>query len=310
MSGNAGLPDTDQTSLAARLSSGRVQAFAQLARLDRPVGWQLLLAPCWWSSALASVALHTGPAWGQLLLLALGAIVMRGAGSTYNDIIDRHIDANVERTRNRPLPSGRVSPKAAAGFMLVEALVGLAILLCFNRFTIALGIASLAIVAVYPFMKRITSWPQFVLGLAFAWGGLLGWAGQMADVALPSVALYAAAIAWTIGYDTIYALQDSRDDAIIGVRSTARLFKGRVRLAVGLLYGLAVLLAATALASVGVGLLGWLGLAAFAGHLGWQVSKIDEADGSSALALFRANWNAGLLLFFGLLAQALVGHLA
>lgn len=309
MSGNESLPDTDKASLAARLSPGRMQAFAQLARLDRPIGWQLLLAPCWWSSALASVARPSGPAFGQLLLLALGAIVMRGAGSTYNDIIDRHIDAGVERTRNRPLPSGRVSPKAAAAFMVVQALVGLAILLSFNRFTIVLGIASLAIVAVYPFMKRITSWPQFVLGLAFAWGGLMGWAGQMADVALPSLALYAAAIAWTIGYDTIYALQDSRDDAIMGVRSTARLFSGRVRMAVARLYALAVLLAALALERVGTGLFGWLGLAAFAGHLGWQVTQIDEADGPGALRLFRANRDAGFLLFFGLLVQALMVYI-
>ncbi len=305
----AGLPDTDQASLAARLAPGRLQALAQLARLDRPIGWQLLLAPCWWSSALASVARHSGPAWSQLVLLALGAIVMRGAGSTYNDIIDRHIDAGVERTRNRPLPSGRISPKGAAIFMVMEALAGLAILLTFNRFTMGLGVASLAIVAVYPFMKRITSWPQLVLGLAFAWGGLMGWSGQMANVALPSLALYAAAIAWTIGYDTIYALQDSRDDAIIGVRSTARLFSGHVRQAVGLLYALAVMLAALALARVGTGLPGWLGLAAFAGHLGWQITRINEADGASALRLFRANRDAGMLLFLGLLAQALIDHI-
>ena len=303
---NDGLPDAPVRNLAQRLAPDALLPFVQLARLDRPIGWQLLLAPCWWSSALAADALHIAPdAWHLLLFLA-GSVVMRGAGSTYNDIIDRHIDAKVERTRGRPLPSRRVGVEAAKTFLVLQSLVGLAVLLCFNRFSFALGAASLAIVALYPFMKRITSWPQFVLGLAFAWGALMGWAGLYGSLSWASAALYVAAIAWTIGYDTIYALQDSRDDAIIGIRSTARLFGDRVREWVAAFYGLASAAAALALGLAGAGPLAWLGLAAFAAHLAWQAASIRPADGARALALFRANRDAGLLLFAGIAADALL----
>lgn len=301
------LPDAAEKNLAQRLTPPQLWPFVQLARLDRPVGWQLLLAPCWWSSALASIGRHQGPNWSQLLLFLLGAMLMRGAGSTYNDIVDRHIDAKVARTRGRPLPSGRVSVHAAKVFLVMQAFGGLLVLLAFNRFTIGLGIASLAIVAVYPFMKRITSWPQLVLGFAFAWGGLMGWAGQYGALSWAAVSVYVAAIVWTIGYDTIYALQDSVDDAIVGVRSTARLFGGQVRLAVALFYGAAVALLAVALILVPAGIFGWLGLAGFAGHLAWQVSSIRPGDNPQSLKLFRSNRDAGLLLFGGLVLSAIAG---
>ena len=222
-----------------RLAPPAVVPYLQLARLDRPAGYWLLVLPCWWSSALASLAAHRPPAIAQLALFLVGAIVMRGAGSTYNDIVDRDIDAKVERTRHRPVASGRVGVPAARLFLVAQALVGFAVVVCFNLFTVLLGIGSLAVVAVYTFMKRVTSWPQLVLGLAFAWGGLVGWSARFAALAPAALAIYAAAVAWTIGYDTIYALQDRRDDPAAGIRSTARLFGDRVGLAVGLFYAAA-----------------------------------------------------------------------
>jgi 4-hydroxybenzoate polyprenyltransferase len=301
------LPDARPASLVLRLTPDFALPFVQLARLDRPAGWQLLLAPCWQGTALAGLALHRGPNFGHLALFLIGAIVMRGAGCTYNDILDRKLDAGVERTRNRPLASGRVSVKAAAVFLVAQALVGLAVLLSFNRFSIGLGIASLAIVAVYPLMKRVTSWPQAVLGLAFSWGALMGWSGTFASLSLAPVLLYLSAFCWTIGYDTIYAMQDARDDAIVGIRSTARLFEGHARLAVGLFYGAASVLALIAIALVGGGWVAWVGWLAYAAHLGWQLSKIEGADAATALRLFRSNRDAGLLLFAGLAAQGWAG---
>jgi 4-hydroxybenzoate polyprenyltransferase len=189
------LPDARPTSLVLRLTPDFALPFVQLARLDRPAGWQLLLAPCWESTALAGLALHRGPNLWHLVLFLVGAITMRGAGCTYNDILDRKLDAGVERTRNRPLPSGRVTIRAAAAFLVAQALVGLAVLLCFNRFSIWLGIASLGIIAIYPLMKRVTSWPQAALGLAFSWGALMGWSATFASLALPPILLYASASA-------------------------------------------------------------------------------------------------------------------
>ena len=227
------LPDARPASLVLRLTPDFALPFVQLARLDRPIGWQLLLAPCWQGTALAGLALHRGPNLGHLILFLIGAMTMRGAGCTYNDILDRKLDAGVERTRNRPLPSGRVSIATAAAFLVAQALIGLAVLVSFNLFSIWLGIASLAIVAVYPLMKRVTSWPQAALGLAFSWGALMGWSATFASLALAPILLYASAFVWTIGYDTIYALQDARDDAIVGIRSTARLFGSRATLGIG-----------------------------------------------------------------------------
>jgi 4-hydroxybenzoate polyprenyltransferase len=281
--------------------------FVQLARLDRPIGWQLLLAPCWQATALAGLALHRGPNLWHLLLFLIGAIAMRGAGCTYNDILDRKLDAKVERTRNRPLPSGRVTKAAAAAFLVAQALVGLAVLLSFNRFSIWLGIASLAVVAVYPLMKRVTSWPQAALGLAFSWGALMGWSATFASLAGAPVLLYLSAFAWTIGYDTIYALQDARDDAIVGIRSTARLFGAHARMGIGLFYAASAALAFAATELAGGGLIALIGWLAFSAHLGWQVMTIEGADPATALRLFRTNRDAGFLLFAGIAVQGWLG---
>src|ERR1700745_1643453 len=224
-----------------RLAPAALRPSLRLARADRPIGSWLLLLPCWWSSALAAVAAGAkAPNPLHLVLFAVGTVAMRGAGCTWNDIVDRDIDARVERTRSRPLPSGQVSLPAAAVFLVLQALVGLAVLLQFNRFAIATGIASLAIVAIYPFMKRITWWPQVVLGLAFSWGALMGFAVILGRIDAAGLFLYAGSIAWVIGYDTIYAHQDAEDDALIGVRSTARLFGVHTHQAMIVFYGMAV----------------------------------------------------------------------
>jgi 4-hydroxybenzoate polyprenyltransferase len=303
----ASLPDARPASLVMRLTPDFALPFVQLARLDRPIGWQLLLAPCWQAAALAGMALHRGPNLWHLLLFLIGAIAMRGAGCTYNDILDRKLDAEVERTRNRPLPSGRVTSGAAAVFLVAQALVGLAVLLSFNRFSIWLGIASLGVVAVYPLMKRVTSWPQAALGLAFSWGALMGWSATFASLAWPAVLLYFSAFAWTIGYDTIYALQDARDDAIVGIRSTARLFGARARLGVGLFYAASAALALAAIELAGGGLIAAAGWLAFSAHLAWQVSGIEGADPATALKLFRSNRDAGFILFAGIALQGWFG---
>ena len=301
------LPDARAKSLVLRLTPDFALPFVQLARLDRPAGWQLLLAPCWQSTALAGLAIHRGPDLTHLALFFVGAIAMRGAGCTYNDILDRRLDAGVERTKGRPLPSGRVSVGAAVVFLVAQALVGLAVLLAFNVFSIALGLASLAIVAVYPLMKRVTSWPQAVLGLAFSWGALMGWAASAGALALPALLLYASAFCWTIGYDTIYALQDARDDAVVGIKSTARLFGAQARLGVGLFYAMAALLAQGALIAVSAGVVAEIGWAAYCAHLVWQVSQVDGASPTTALKLFRSNRDAGLILFLAIALQGWLG---
>ncbi len=301
------LPDARPASLVLRLTPDFALPFVQLARLDRPIGWQLLLAPCWQATALAGLALHRGPSPWHLLLFFVGAIAMRGAGCTYNDILDRKLDAEVERTRNRPLPAGRVTIGAAAAFLVAQALVGLAVLLCFNRFSIGLGIASLGVVAVYPLMKRVTSWPQAALGLAFSWGALMGWSATFASLAPAPILLYLSAFAWTIGYDTIYALQDARDDAIVGIRSTARLFGARARLGVGLFYAASAALAFAAIELAGGGLIAFIGWLAFSAHLGWQVMRVEGADPATALRLFRSNRDAGFILFAGIALQGWLG---
>jgi 4-hydroxybenzoate polyprenyltransferase len=302
------LPDATPTSLILRLTPAPALPFVQLARLDRPIGWHLLLAPCWQSAALAGLARGAGPDLGHLALFLIGAIAMRGAGSTYNDILDRKLDAGVERTRGRPLPSGRVSVKAALAFLVAQSLIGLAVLLCFNAFSVALGIGSLAIVAIYPLMKRVTAWPQAVLGLAFSWGALMGWAADYRALALPALFLYASAFCWTIGYDTIYALQDARDDAIVGIKSTARLFGKNVRLGVGLFYLAAALLAQMALWSVGASVIAELGMLLYSLHFVWQLRRIDNATPQMALRLFRSNRYAGLILFLGIAIEGWARH--
>ena len=309
---SSALPDSRPSSWALRLAPPWATPFVQLARWDRPAGWQLLLAPCWESAALAGLAAGRGPDLWHLLLFWIGAIAMRGAGCTYNDILDRKLDAGVERTRGRPLPSGRASVRSAMVFIALQSLVGLWVLLNFNAFSIALGFASLVVVAVYPLMKRVTSWPQAVLGLAFSWGALMGWAAVYGRLDAPALELYASAFCWTIGYDTIYAQQDSRDDAIVGIRSTARLFGAKARLGIGVFYALTSLLALAALWGAGGGILALAGWAAFSAHLAWQVTRIDGASPATALRLFRSNRDAGLILFlcFALEGWARAAHLA
>ncbi len=281
--------------------------YLRLARHDRPIGFWLLVLPCWWSSALAAIAAgHPLPNLWHMLLFALGAVAMRGAGCTYNDLVDRDIDGLVERTRSRPLPSGQVTTRQAKLFLVAQAAVGALVLLALaNPFAWAVGIASLVVVAIYPFMKRITSWPQSVLGLAFSWGALMGWAAAFGRLDAPALLLYAGSILWVIGYDTIYAHQDREDDAIVGVRSTALLFGERTPLMLTLFYGGAVALFAATLVSVGAPLVAWLGLAGFAAHLAWQVRSLDIGNPDLCLRLFKSNRDAGLILLAGLVAASL-----
>ncbi len=288
--------------------------YAQLARWDRPIGWQLLLWPCLWSATLAAGAQAAiGPValgtyvW-HLLLFVIGAIAMRGAGCTYNDLVDHRIDMAVARTRSRPLPSGRVSRKAAYAFTGLQALVGLAVLVQFNGVSIALGFASLIIVAAYPFAKRVTDWPQLVLGLAFSWGALMGWSAAFGSLGWAPVLLYVSAILWTIGYDTIYAYQDREDDALVGVRSTARRFGDHPRPWLAALYGAAVLFMALAFLAAGAGFFAWLALAVAAIMLAWQILVLEITDAADCLALFKLNSTVGLIVFAGLVA-ALVWRL-
>jgi 4-hydroxybenzoate polyprenyltransferase len=290
-----------------RHAPAAARPYLRLMRADRPIGTWLLLWPCWWSAALAWNA--SGEHWPDLWLMALfgiGATVMRGAGCVYNDITDREFDAQVARTRTRPIPSGQVSVTAAATFMVVLSFIGLAVLLQFNRFAIGLGIASLGIVALYPFMKRITYWPQFVLGLAFSWGALMGWAAVFGRLDVAPVLLYAAAIAWTIGYDTIYAHQDKEDDAIVGLKSTALKFGRATPRWLALFYGAAIALLALAGATSGAGWLYFLGIGLASLHLVWQVATLDIDDPANCLRRFRSNRDFGAIVFLALLADMAV----
>jgi 4-hydroxybenzoate polyprenyltransferase len=287
------------------LAPAWLRPYLRLSRLDRPIGSWLLLIPCWWSSALASVAARAShPDIWHLALFFIGAFAMRGAGCTWNDIVDRDLDGSVERTRSRPIPSGQVSLAQAAAFLVLQALAGLAVLLQFNRFTVWLGIASLAIVAVYPFMKRVTYWPQIGLGLAFSWGALMGWAAAFGRLDLPALLLYAGSIAWVIGYDTIYAHQDREDDALIGIKSTALLFRERTKPMLAVFYAIAVALIAAAGWMADGGIVFAIGLAAFAAHLAWQIVRLDIGDPDQCLVVFKSDRDAGLILFAALLLDA------
>jgi len=291
-----------------RLAPAWARPYLRLARLDRPIGSWLLLMPCWWSVGLAAVGAREGINLWHLVLFFVGAFAMRGAGCTWNDIVDRDLDARVERTRSRPIPSGQVTVATAAAFLVLQAMIGLVVLLQFNRFTIYVGLASLGVVAVYPFMKRITYWPQIVLGLAFSWGALMGWPAAFARLDPPALLLYAGAISWVIGYDTIYAHQDREDDALIGIKSTALLFRERTKPMLALFYALAVALIALAGFSAGAGLIFALGLLAFALHLAWQIARLDVDDPINCLAVFKSNRDAGLILFAGLALDAAAAH--
>jgi 4-hydroxybenzoate polyprenyltransferase len=280
--------------------------YLRLARLDRPIGSWLLLMPCWWSAGLAGMAQGHLPSLWHIVLFFIGAFAMRGAGCTWNDLVDRDLDGLVERTRSRPIPSGQVTAKQAALFLVAQALVGLAVLLQFNTFTIFTGLASLLVVAVYPFMKRITYWPQIFLGLAFSWGALMGWPAAFARLDEPAFVLYAGSIAWVIAYDTIYAHQDREDDMMIGIKSTALLFGERTAPMLAIFYSITVVLIGMAGFMAGGGYIFALGLAAFAAHLAWQVKSLDIDDPAHCLMLFRSNRDAGLILFGAMLIETAV----
>ena len=277
--------------------------YARMARLDRPIGTWLLLFPGWWSLALAS---DGWPSWWLVALFGLGAIVMRGAGCVFNDITDRDIDGKIARTAMRPIPSGAVSILQAVAYMIVLGLIGFAILVQFNNFAIAVGAASLALIAIYPFMKRITYWPQAVLGLTFNWGALLGWAAVRGDLTAPALVLYAAGFFWTLGYDTIYAHQDKEDDLLVGVKSSALKLGDKTRPWLFVFHGLAVAL---------IGFAGWqvqlswpfyVGLALSAVQLAWQSWDVDINDPKGCLAKFHSNRLFGWLLFLGIIAGQVV----
>ena len=283
----------------------------RLSRADRPIGTWLLLLPCWWGVGLAMIV--DRPRWIDLWIVAvcaLGAILMRGAGCTWNDITDRDFDARVARTRSRPLPSGQVTLRGAYGWLGVQMALGALALFTLNAAAVLLGIASLALVAVYPFAKRFTWWPQVFLGLAFNWGALLAFAAHGGTLHPAAILAYAAGISWTLFYDTIYAHQDTEDDALIGVKSTARLFGAATPRWLLTFAATAVLLLGLALAATrptpAQAGLATLGLAGFAAHLWWQMRRFDPDDNDRLLALFRSNRDAGLWVALCLALAGLV----
>ncbi len=279
--------------------------YFRLARLDRPIGTWLLVWPCWWSIALAGTWQHgTLGSLSMFVLFGAGALVMRGAGCTYNDLVDRDYDASVARTRSRPIPSGQVSVNAARLFVVLQGLIGFVILLQFNGFAIALGIASLGIIAIYPFMKRITYWPQLFLGFAFNWGALMGWAAVTGALHPAAFVLYGAGIAWTLGYDTIYAHQDKDDDALLGLKSTALKFGDKTRSWLAGFFALTIAGLAASGYLAGQGAPFFVGLLAAAAHLAWQVRTIDIDDPDRCLKLFRSNRDFGWLVVFAILANS------
>ncbi|MBJ6120164.1 4-hydroxybenzoate octaprenyltransferase [Sphingomonas mollis] len=294
------VPDSEHRGLVARLPR-RLRGLALLARLDRPIGWWLLFWPGAWGVALAGGVVAR---WDLILWILAGSIAMRGAGCVYNDIVDRDLDAQVARTAARPIPSGMVSVRTAWLWLVALSLVGLVVLVQLHALAAGVALASLAPVAAYPFMKRITWWPQAWLGLVFSWAALVGWSEVAGDLSAPMWWLYAGSIAWVIGYDTIYALQDREDDALIGVRSSALRMGRHVQGGVASFYALALLLWSAAIWAVRPDPLALAALLPAAVHLGWQVVTLRPDDGGNALARFRANRLTGLLLF---LAFAVVG---
>jgi 4-hydroxybenzoate polyprenyltransferase len=281
-----------------------LKPYARLARWDRPIGFWLLFWPCGFGIGLAAIAFpQNGYDWRGLVLMFIGAILLRGAGCTFNDIVDRDIDDKVARTRSRPIPSGRVTTGQALAFLLAQALLGLIILLQFNPTTIVLGVASLLPVAVYPFMKRVTWWPQLFLGIAFSWGALVGWTAETGWLGFQPVFLYLGSVLWVIGYDTLYALQDIEDDALIGVKSTARLFGPRAREFVALFYAGAIILWGLAGFSSGGGPIYGVGLVMVAGMLAWQIWTLDATVPGNPYVRFNFNRWVGFVLTAALLLE-------
>jgi 4-hydroxybenzoate polyprenyltransferase len=299
---DAAVADAEGENLVDRYAPKAVAPYLRLARADRPIGFSLLALPCFWSVSLAARSLGEAyPDLKLLLLFLLGAIVMRGAGCTYNDIVDRDIDSKVARTRTRPLPSGQITIRAAVVFMVMLCLIGLAVLLCLNRFSVWLGLGVLPIVALYPFVKRISHWPQAVLGLAFNWGALMGWAAALGRLDLAPLVLYGGAVCWTIGYDTIYAHQDREDDGVLGMKSTALRFGRATKPWLTLLYSLAWLAITAAGMMAGAGFAFLLGMAAAAAQLAWQVVTLDVDDAENCLSRFRSNRDFGMIVLGAIL---------
>lgn len=342
---NPRLPDAPRQNWVDRSAPEGLKPWLKLGRFDRPIGIWLLLIPCWQGIALAMAQYRATPGLYALWLIAgfaLGAVLMRAAGCAFNDVVDRDIDRQVARTADRPVASGRISVKQAMAFIAGCCLVSLAILLTLPVTAIWLGVGSLLLVAAYPFMKRITWWPQAWLGLTFNWGALMGFAAALPlaasallppDIAgefrpfwwqlgearpsghavalapqvyVPAVLLYLGGVFWTLGYDTIYALQDIEDDAMVGVKSSARRLGGRVKVGVAIFYGLAAVFAMAAGASAGLGPIFAVGVLAYAGHLAWQVRRLKADDPALALKLFKSNREAGLIL----LAAIMMGGLS
>jgi 4-hydroxybenzoate polyprenyltransferase len=294
------VPDSERRGFIGALPEG-LRPFASLMRLDRPIGTWLLYWPCAWSVALAGVYSR----WSLFLWLFLGAFAMRSAGCVYNDIVDRDLDRQVERTRLRPLANGRVSLRAAWLLVGLLCLIGLLVLIQLERTAQLIALASLALVAAYPFMKRITWWPQAWLGLVFSWGALVGWPAVTGAMAWPAFLLWLGSVAWVVGYDTLYAIQDKEDDALVGVRSSARRLGKAAPLGVGILYGIAVLLWGVAVWLVRPDWLALVTLAPAALHLANQALRADPDNGELALKLFRSNRTAGFLLFMAMLVVGL-----
>lgn len=301
--------DAPASNWVDRFAPRALRPYLRLGRFDRPIGTWLLLFPCWWSQTLAE--LGSGKAYPRLdylALFAIGALMMRAAGCAYNDFVDRDIDGRVQRTASRPIPSGQVSPAAALVFVVVASLVGLAVLLQFNQFTIALGAASLLLVCCYPFAKRFTTYPQLVLGLAFNWGALVGWSAIKGSLALPAVILYIGSVLWTVGYDTIYAHQDKDDDAQLGLGSTALKFGENTVSYVGALYGTAVVLWLLAGALAGAHLIYFFALTLVFLQMSWQVATLDTADPANCLRRFRSSRDVGIAVFAGLVLDMTLSY--
>jgi len=290
-----GFTDIDRQHWTLRFLPAWARPYGRLARWDRPIGTWLLLLPCWWSVALGS-GLHWANMLGWMALFVIGATAARGAGCTWNDIVDRKIDARVERTRGRPLPAGEVKLKGALVWMVLQSMVCAAILFKLNKTAGGIALLSVALVAIYPTMKRLTSWPQVVLGLAFNWGALVGYAAVTGTLSWATVALYWGGVAWTLVYDTIYAMQDQRDDSIIDVRSTARRFGDSPRRWLALFAALALIAWAIAGHLAGLQPIYYAGLMAIALHFAWQIAFLRPNDQADCLAKFRSNMQVGLLL--------------
>lgn len=304
---HARVADAAPTNMFDQIAPRWALPYGHLARFDRPIGAWLLLFPCWWGQALAEVkAGHVYPNLWYLVLFLIGAFVMRGAGCTHNDIVDREFDKRVARTASRPIPSGRVSVLQALLFAVGLSLVGLAVLVQFNRYTIVLGMSSLLLVAVYPFAKRYTHWAQLVLGLTFKWGALVGWTAITGSLAWPAIVLYVGSVLWTIGYDTIYAHQDKEDDALLDLKSTALLFAEKTHIYVGGFYAVAWICWYAAAYMAGAGIITSTALGMVALHFAWQISTLDISKPGNCLYRFKSNRVVGWIFFLGLVVEMLL----